>query len=218
VICETNIERLLQEFEPRVDPQQTPLPPDNKCNRSGAKRRKKAGHVESQFDLRTEAYKLFGVDVTQIPGLETNVLPLFSEVGRDLSRWPTASHFISWLSLCPDNDISGGRVLWRGMRKANNRAGQIFRLAAQSLHRSPTPIGEYLRRLKAKLGPAGAITATARKIGTLFYTLVTRQVEFDHTLWHATDAQRQRRIQAQLTRQARRLGYQLVPLEVSSSM
>src|SRR5229473_3047657 len=99
VICETNIERLLQEFDPRVDPQQTPLPPDNKCNRSGAKRRKKAGHVESQFDLRTEAYKLFGVDVTQIPGLETNVLPLFSEVGRDLSRWPTASHFISWLSL-----------------------------------------------------------------------------------------------------------------------
>jgi hypothetical protein len=63
--------------------------------------------VESQFDLRTEAYKLFGVDVTQIPGLETNVLPLFGEVGRDLSRWPTTSHFISWLSLCPDNDISG---------------------------------------------------------------------------------------------------------------
>src|SRR6202047_4958253 len=95
VICEANIERLLQQFDPRVDPQQTPLPPDNKCNRSGAKRRKKAGHVESQFDLRTEAYKLFGVDVTQIPGLETNVLPLFGEVGRDLSRWPTASHFIS---------------------------------------------------------------------------------------------------------------------------
>jgi transposase len=100
--------------------------------------------VESQFDLRTEAYKLFGVDVTQIPGLETNVLPLFSEVGRDLSRWPTAGHFISWLSLCPDNDTSGGRVLWRGIRKTNNRAGQIFRLAAQSLHRSPTPMGDYL--------------------------------------------------------------------------
>jgi len=73
-------------IDPRVDPQQTPLPPDNKGNRSGAKRRKKAGHVESQLDLRTEAYKLFGVDVTQIPGLETNVLPLFSEVGRDLCR------------------------------------------------------------------------------------------------------------------------------------
>ena len=218
VICETNIERRLQQFKPRVDPQQTPLPPDNKGNRSGAKRRKKIGHLQNAFDLRTEAYKLFGVDVTRIPGIETNVLTLFSEVGRDLSRWQSASHFISWLSLCPDNDISGGRVLWRGLRKAKNRAGQIFRLAAQSLHRSPTPMGEYLRRLKGKLGPAGAITATARKIATLFYTLVTRQVEFDHTLWHATDTQRQQRIQARLTRQARRLGNQLIPLEVSSSM
>jgi len=116
---------------------------------------------------------------------------------------------------CPFNNITGGRVLWRGMRKGNNRAGQIFRLAAQSLHRSPTPLGEYLRRLQAKLGPAGAITATARKIATVFYTLVTRQVEFDHTLWHAIDAQCQRRIEARLTRQARRLGYQIVPLEVS---
>jgi transposase len=104
------------------------------------------------------------------------------------------------------------------LRKVNNRAGQIFRLAAQSLHRSSTPMGEYLRRLKGKLDPAGAITATARKIATLFYTLVTRQVEFDHTLRHATDTERQQRIQARLTRQARRLGYQLVPLQVSSSM
>jgi transposase len=188
---------------------------DSKRNRSGSKRRQKLGRTENQFDLRTETYKLFGVDVTQIPGLETNVVPRFREIGRDLGRWPSAGHFVSWLSLCPDHDISGGRVLWRGIRRANNRAGQIFRLAAQSLHRSPTPMGEYLRRLKAKLGPAGAITATARKIATLFYTLVTRQVEFDYAPWQATDAKRQQRIQARLTRQARRLGYQLVPLEAS---
>jgi transposase len=181
------IENLLGEFTPRVDPEQKPLPADAKKNRSDVKRRRKAGQCNN-FDLRTEGYKLFGVDVTQIPGLESNILSLFSEVGRDLSRWPTAAHFVSWLALCPDNDISGGRVLWRGMRKANNRAGQIFRMAAQSLHRSQTPMGGYLRRLKAKLGPAGAITATARKIAILFYTLVRRQVEFDNALWHATDA------------------------------
>ena len=211
VAAEEKIERLLSAFTPRVDPEQAPLPPDGKKNRSGAKRRKKAGH-STNFDLRAEAYKLFGVDVTQIPGLESNVLPLFSEVGRDLSRWPTAAHFVSWLALCPDNDISGGRILWRGMRKANNRAGQIFRLAAQSLHRSLTPMGDYLRRLKAKLGPAGAITATARKIAILFYTLVSRQVEFNATLWQATDTQRQQRQQRKLTSQARRLGYQLIPI------
>jgi transposase len=108
------------------------------------------------------------VDVTQVPGLETNVLPLFSEVGRDLSRWPTVSHFISWLSLCPDNDISGGRVLWRGMRKANNRAGQTFRLAAQSLQRSSTPLGDYLRRLKAKFlqSPKTCAVTAGSKRGT----------------------------------------------------
>lgn len=211
VAAEQKIESLLGEFSARVDPEQKPLPPDAKKNRSLGRRRKKAGH-SSNFDLRTEAYRLFGVDVTQIPGLESNVLQLFGEVGRDMTRWPSAAHFVSWLALCPDNDISGGRILWRGMRKANNRAGQIFRLAAQSLHRSQTPMGNYLRRLKAKLGPAGAITATARKIATLFYTLVSRQLEFDHSIWLASDTQRQQRLQRKLHQQARRLGYHLIPI------
>ena len=215
VAAEEKIEKLLGEFTARVDPEQKPMPADAKQNRSGAKRRKKAGH-SSNFDLRSEAYRLFGVDVTQIPGLESNVLPLFGEVGRDMTRWPTAAHFVSWLALCPDNDISGGRILWRGVRQANNRAGQIFRLAAQSLHRSQTPMGHYLGRLKAKLGPAGAITATARKIAILFYTLVRQQVEFDNSIWQASDDERQRRLQHKLRNQARRLGYQLVPIGPST--
>jgi hypothetical protein len=106
-----------------------------------------------------------------------------------------------------------GRVLWRGMRKANNRAGQIFRMAAQSLHRSQTPMGDYLRRLKAKLGPAGATTATARKIAILFYTLVSRQVEYDPSLWIHLDKMREKRLEARLHRQAAQRGYKLVPLQ-----
>lgn len=215
VAADQRIESLLSEFSPRVDPDQKPWPADRKKNRSTAKRRQKVGH-STHFDLRTEAYKLFGVDVTQIPGLASNVLPLFSEVGRDLSRWPSAGHFVSWLGLCPDNDISGGRVLWRGMRKVNNRAGQIFRLAAQSLPSSQTPMGGYLRRLKAKLDPAPAITATARKIATVFYTLVSRQIEFDDSIWQANDTERLERQPRRLTSQARRLGYQLVPLATSA--
>jgi transposase len=216
VAAEEKIESLLSAFTPRVDPEQKPLPVDTKKNRSGSKRRIKAGH-STKFDLRNEAYKLFGVDVTQIPGLDSNVISLFSEVGRDLSRWPTAAHFVSWLALCPDNDISGGRVLWRGMRQANNRAGQIFRMAAQSLHRNATTMGDYLRRLKAKLGPAGAITATARKIAIIFYTLVTRQIEFDHSVWSTADSQRERRSRLRLERQAKRHGFQLVPLTISTN-
>ncbi|HET6176423.1 MAG TPA: transposase [Candidatus Sulfotelmatobacter sp.] len=171
----------------------------------------KLGHPHPEFDLRTEAYKLFGVDVTQIPGLEENALPLFSEVGRDLSKWPTSGHFISWLALCPDNDISGGKLLWRGTRRVKNRAGQLFRLAAFSLHHSLTPLGNYLRRMKAKLGPEAATMATAHKIAVIFYTMVKNQVEYDETLWAARDAQRERRLEAKLKRQAKQLGYELVP-------
>jgi transposase len=212
--CDQEIEKLVSAFESRVDPAQKPLPPDRKRNRNAPKKRKKRGLPETGFDLRTEAYKLFGVDVTQVPGLEMSVLPLFSEVGRDLaSRWRTAAHFISWLNLCPDNDISGGRVLWRGTRKLQNRAGQIFRIAAYSLHRSPTPLGTYLRRMKAKLGPKAATTATAHKIAVIFYTMVTKQVEYDENIWATRDAQRQKRLEDKIRRQAKQLGYQLVPME-----
>lgn len=213
VACDQEIERLLAEFDPRVDPDEKPLPPDRKHSRSGKKRRRKNGNPNPNYDLRTEAYKLFGVDVTQIPGLETAVLTLFSEIGRDMSRWPTAACFVSWLALCPDNDISGGRVLWKGMRIVKNRAGQMFRMAASSLHHSQTPMGNYLRRMKAKLGPAAAITATAHKIAVIFYTMVKNQVEYDDSIWAKRDAQREKRFEAKLRRQAAQRGYQLVPVE-----
>ena len=172
VNCDLEVEKMLREFEPRTDPTERPLPPDRKRYRGGSKRRKKNGHPHPKFDMRTETYKLFGVDVTQIPGLEENALPLFSEVGRDMSRWPSAAHFVSWLALCPDNDISGGKLLWRGARKVKNRAGHLFRMAAFSLHHSRTPLGNYLRRMKAKLGPEAATMATAHKIAVIFYTMV----------------------------------------------
>lgn len=212
--CDQEIEKRIGAFEARADPAQKPLPPDGKRNRNAQKKRRNRELPATEFDLRIEAYKLFGVDATQIPGLEMSVLPLFSEVGRDLSsRWPTTAHFVSWLNLCPDNDISGGRVLWRGTRKIRNRAGQMFRMAAYSLHRSPSPLGSYLRRMKSKLGPKAATTATAHKIAVIFYTMVTKQVEYDESIWATRDAQRQQRLADKIKRQARQLGYKLVPLE-----
>ena len=79
-----------------------------------------------------------------------------------------------------------------GARKVKNRAGHLFRLAAYALHRSPTPLGDYLRRMKAKLGPQAATMATAHKIAVIFYTMVKNQVEYDETLWAARDAQREK--------------------------
>jgi transposase len=213
VECDQEIEKLVRGFEPRVDPAVRPLPPDRKRNHSGKKRRKKNGILEPGFDLRTEAYKLFGVDTTQIPGLATTVFTLFSEVGRDMSKWPTSGHFVSWQALCPDNDITGGRVSWKGTRKVQHRAGQLFRMAAYSLHHSLTPMGDYLRRMKFKLGPKAATTATAHKIAVIFYTMVKNQVEYDPSMWEARDAEREVRFEAKLKRQAKRLGYELVPIE-----
>jgi transposase len=213
VDCDLEIETMLRAFEPRTDPVERPLPSDRKRNRAGKKRRKKNGHPNPGVDLRTETYKLFGVDVTQIPGLEENALPLFSEVGRDMSKWPTAAHFVSWLALCPDNDISGGKLLWRGVRTVKNRAGHLFRLAAFSLHHSLTPLGNYLRRMKAKLGPRAATTATAHKIAVIFYTIVKNQVEYNESIWASRDAHREKRLEMKLKRQAKQLGYQLVPIE-----
>jgi hypothetical protein len=217
VNCDLEIEKMLREFEPRTDPAERPLPPTGNEIEPGANGERRNGHPHPDFDLRTETYKLFGVDVTQIPGLEENALPLFSEVGRDMSNWPTAAHFISWLALCPDNDISGGKLLWRGARKVKNRAGHLFRLAAFSLHHSLTPLGNYLRRMKAKLGPKGATMATAHKIAVIFYTMVKNQVEYDDTLWATRDAQREKRLQAKLKRQAKQLGYELVPIALKAA-
>lgn len=210
--CDKEIETLLAAFEPKVDPLEKPMPEDRK--KQHRRRKNKSG--DPNFDMRTEAYKLFGVDLTQIPGLMTLVFTLFSEVGRDMSRWPTAGHFVSWLGLCPDNDISGGKVLWRGARRTKSRAGTLFRLAAYSLYRDKSPLGDYLRRMKAKLGPQAATTATAHKIAVIFYTMVKKQIAYDASLWEQRDAMRENRLEARLHKQAAQRGYKLVPLEVAA--
>jgi transposase len=212
--CDREIEKLVVAFAPRVDPAEKPLPQDRKQKqRSKDKQRRKKKGANPDFDMRTETYRLFGVDLTQIPGLMMLAMMLFSETGRDMSRWPTAGNFVSWLGLCTDNDITGGKVTWRGVRKTKGRAGTLFRMAAYSLHHDQSPLGDYLRRMKAKLGPAGATTATAHKIAIIYYTMIKKQVEYDPSLWAERDALRQKRIEARLHKQAARHGYKLVPLE-----
>ena len=211
--CDREICEVLGEHEPKVDPAEKPLPADTKQR----KKRKNKRTGDFRFDVRTEAYKKFGVDVTQIPGLDGIALSLYSEVGSDLSKWSSAGCFASWTALCPDNDKSGGQVLWTGVRQAKNRAGQLFRQAANSLHHSQTQMGEYLRRMKAKLGAEAGITATAHKLARIFYAVVTNQVEYDQTMWHQQDEQRERRLKDKIRRQAHHLGFQLVPIEPVSS-
>jgi transposase len=207
--CDREIAGRLGKFEPKVDIAEKPLPPTGRPSRK--RRNKRTG--DFRFDVRKEAYQLYGVDVTRIPGLDGSAIPLFSEVGRDLAvRFASVGRFTSWTGLCPDNDKSGGKVLWRGVRKIKNRVGQMFRMAAASLHHNRSPVGDFLRRMKARLGPAAGITATAHKIAVIFYTLVTKQIEYDDSAWAARDSQRKQRFEQKIKRQARMLGYQLVPM------
>ena len=106
-------------------------------------------------------YRIFGIDLTEIPGISSlTAHTLLTEVGPDLHRFQNASAFASWLGLCPDNRISGGKILSVKTRMVRNRLAVVLRMAAQSLHRSQSYLGQYFRRLRARLGIPAAITAT----------------------------------------------------------
>ena len=105
--------------------------------------------------LGNELKRVFGVDLTKIPGIRTGIAQtLFGEIGPDFTKFRSASAFASWMGLCPDNDISGGKVLWVGTRKVKCRAATALRMAAQSLHHSKSGLGDFYRRM---LGSPGSL-------------------------------------------------------------
>jgi hypothetical protein len=206
--CDAEIERLLAGCASQADPAALPPPPPNAPRGKGRKNQL----VLPQTDLRAELFRLYGTDLTQCPALGlTPVATLFAEVGADLSRFPTAKHFASWLGLCPDPRKTGGRVVRHQTREVQHRVAKAFRLAAQSLHHSHTILGVYYRRMRAKLGGPGAVTATAHKLARLFYHLVTTREAYDETVFQRLEEQHQQRQLHRLKRQAQRLGYTLTP-------
>lgn len=159
--CDREIERYLHTFEAKVDPVQNPLP---------KQKRKKEMRYQSFVDLRTELYRVSGIDFTQIPGLDVvTVQTILSEIGLDPGKFPTEKRFASWLGLCPNNRITGGQVKSTKTRKTANRAANAFRMAAQSVANSNTGLGGFYRRIRARLGAPKAITATAHKLARIFY-------------------------------------------------
>src|SRR5947209_8188533 len=118
--------------------------------------------------MKRELYRITGVDLTRIDGIHVMIAQtILSEVGLDMSRWPTEAHFASWLGLCPDNKIAGGKVYRRGSRHVENRAATAFRMAATSLWRSKTYLGAKFKRLRTQVGAAKAITAMAHNLARL---------------------------------------------------
>jgi transposase len=200
------IEGQLKTFEARVDCQAKPL-------LAPKVRRHKVFGNEPGSILRAPLYRIFGVDLTEVPGVSIlTAHTLLAEVGPDLSRFPNASAFSSWLGLCPDNDITGGKEVAVGTRHVNNRAALwALRMAAKALRNSRSGLGDYYRRMRAKLGAPKAITAAAHKLARIIFHLLTTHQAYDETVFAHRDEQTQRRMETILRNQANALGYQLVP-------
>lgn len=201
--CDVAVEAHLAHVAAPLTPPATPLPT--------ARRRQKPRDNEPRFDVRTPLHQLTGVDLSQIDGIGPyNALRLLSEIGTDMTRWPTEKHFTAWLTLAPQNKVSGGRLLSSRTPSSANRAAALLRLAAANLGRTQTALGAFHRRLAFRIGKAKAVTATARKLAVLVYrTLKDRLVYVDPGA-AAYDAQHRSRLVRRLRQRAEHLGFGLI--------
>jgi len=168
---------------------------------------------DPRFDVRTALYYLVGIDLTAIEGIdEIHALTLLSELGTDFTKWPSVKHFTSWLGLCPNWKKTGGKVQSSKTRKGKNRAASALRLAAWSLMRSHSYLGAYLRRQRSRMGAPKAITATAHKLARILYNVMRHGIAYMRKEEVAYADQVRDRLEKQLRRRAKELGYELKPI------
>jgi transposase len=207
---DSEVKRMVQGLPSEVDLQERPLPKQKNPRKTPWRNEPPA--------LREDLYRAFGVDLTQVPGLNTlTTQVLLTEIGPDFSRFPTSGDFCSWLRICPNAKITGGKVISSKTRPSKNRAALALRMAAQGLHRSQSFLGNYFRRMKARLGTPKAITAAAHKLARIVYHLVTTHQEFDATVFQALERSSQHRKHLRLRAQARELGFDLVKLNAEAA-
>jgi transposase len=198
--CDARIEAHLRTFADRSAGQPPPQGPPPRADRH-----------DLSFDATAELFRLTGVDLTAITGFQAHtVLKVLSETGLDMSKWPTAKHFGSWLGLAPNNRVSGGKVLRRRTTPSANRAAAALRIAAQSLHRSNSALGAFLRRKAAQRGMPKAITAAAYKLAVILYTMLTQGTAFVERGQDFYERAYQVRVLKSVERRAHQLGYSLV--------
>jgi transposase len=130
-----------------------------------------------------------------------------------MNRWASPKAFASWLGLAPDHKISGGKVLSNRTRAVVNRAANVLRLMALSVGKTDTVLGHFYRRIRARAGAPKAITATARKLACLVYHLLKHKEPYVEPEVHAYLERFQKQRIAGLSRQARTLGFKLVPVQ-----
>ena len=209
--CDQEIEAGIRTFEASSEPPGAGAD-DPQDEATGDEPEPTIESAAKRFDLRSHLTRLFGTDLTLIPGIgASTALVLFTELGPDLSRFPSAAQFASWLNLCPQNKITGGKVISSQTGPGSNRAAQALRWATQSLYRSQSSLAQHFRRMRARLGTPEATTATAHKLARIIYHLITHRVAYDDSILAAEERKDLRRFERRLRRQARTLGYELVP-------
>ncbi|HTR07397.1 MAG TPA: IS110 family transposase [Paraburkholderia sp.] len=167
-----------------------------------------------KFDLRTQLFRMCGVDLTRIDGIDvTTALAVISEIGADMSRFPSAAHFASWLGLCPGTRITGGKVMSGKTMRCANRAAQALRLAATALRTSQSALGAYFRRMCSRMDKPKAITAVAHKLARLIYTMLTKGEEYTDQGQDYYEERYRERVLRQLSQRAQKLGMKLVATE-----
>jgi hypothetical protein len=202
--CDAQVERYFSAIKPRF-PSTQPAPTERKKQNSNSRN-------EPTSNTRQHLFRITGLDLVAIDGFSNSIAQtVFSEVGVDMSRWPTPKHFASWLGLSPHNDISGGRVLRSKTHKTHNRAAQAFRLAARSVIQSDSALGAFYRRLKGRIGPQQALTATAHKIARIYYAICKHRQPFEHVAAETYQQQFHERELKYLRRKAAKLGFDLAP-------
>jgi transposase len=203
--CDASVEAELTKLEKRNDAA-TPKARKNKHSR-----RKNELH----FDGRTLLHQLAGVDLTAIDGLEVpSVLTILSETGTDMSSWRSAKHWAAWLTLAPNNRITGGKpIRKKGIVIRPNRAAQAFRLAAQTLERTQCALGAFFRRIRSRHGRKAAIKATAHKLALIFYSMLKNGTEYHDPGVNYYEQRYRETLLKSLTRNATTLGFTLVPIQ-----
>lgn len=175
------------------------------------KKKRKARKNEYTIDLKSYLNQICKVDLTQIDGFDVNtIISIISETGTNLSKFKSSKHFVSWLRLCPNAKISGGKVIGYKKNTTSNRCSNALRLAARSLHSSKSYLGEYYRRIAYKKGSSVAIKATSRKLAIIFYSMLTQQKDYVKVNINEMNKKNESKIYKNLQNKAKLLGYKLV--------
>jgi transposase len=179
-------------------------------------KRKKNSHSKNlphhAEEVRKHLKRISGVDLSLVDGFGVSLAQtVIMEVGTDMAKFPDEKHFCSWLGLAPKHEISGGKVLKNKTLKTKNRAGQAFRMAAQSVKQAECAFGVFYRRLRARLGPSQATVATAHAIARVVYRMLKYQVEYEPLNVNEYQQQYEAQQIKYLKKRAAKFGFQLLP-------